>query len=135
MIDKNENQREAAEEVDPRVASLCEWRRVERPVASRHVSDNASLPHMPIGCSRLSPRFVFFFEWTAELRSGQQRRMILRSPADLKPGATFMFPDAAAAHTGVKPTPAAHTRVRLMAPLLAEIQDAALQSPRSPGGI
>src|SRR5262245_14223957 len=54
------------------------------------------------------------------------------SPADLKRGPILMFPYAEAAHTGVKPTPGAHTGVRPMAPLLAEIQDAALQSPARP---
>src|SRR5262245_51976299 len=54
------------------------------------------------------------------------------SRADLKRRAILMCPDADAAHTGVKPTPGAHTGVRPMAPLLAEIQDAALQSPARP---
>src|SRR5262245_14223956 len=63
MIDKNENQRQAAEEVDPCVASLSECRRLERSLTSGHVSDNASLPHMPIGCSRLFiARFIVFFD-------------------------------------------------------------------------
>src|SRR5262245_50235086 len=86
---------------------------------------------MTIGCSRLSiARFMILFDLDSRGLSWTAEAQIWRfSPAELKPGTTFTFPNAHAAHTGVKPIRAAHTGVRSLC--VFEIQDAALQSPRS----
>src|SRR5262245_56385905 len=84
---------------------------------------------MTIGCSRLSiARFMISFDLDSRGLSWTAEAQIWRfSPAELKPGTTFTFPNAHAAHTGVKPIRAAHTGVRSLC--VFEIQDAATTVP------